>query len=104
MRSVIIAALALLSVAATGWAGWAQHRHAQAMAELATTQRALAVTQSRLDQVREAGRIAAEHRNRMATEAAQRDALIAELLSQEGADAPLSDYLRAGAGRVLAAR
>lgn len=103
MTRYLIAGLALLAVAAMGWAGWAQHRHTQARAELATTQRDLAVTVARLDQVREAGRIAQEHRSRMATEAAQRDALIAELLQQEGAHAPLSDYLRTGAGRVLAA-
>lgn len=104
MTRILIAVLAVVAVLAVGWGAWAQHRRAAIEAELAAARRSLAVTEARLDQVRAAGRIAQAHRNRMAVEAAQRDALIAELLQQEDARAPLSEYLRAGAGRVLAPR
>jgi|GEM_PF-2421229 len=102
-RYALIAAMAVALVA-MGWAMWLYSSRAEALATVARLDRSVQVLEVQREQVREAGRIAQEHRSRMASEAAQRDALIAQLLDGEGADAPVSDFLRRGAGRLFEAR
>jgi hypothetical protein len=48
----------------------------------------------------EAAEILRAHNRRLAADAAARAALIRDLQSMEGADAPLSDFLRASGGRL----
>lgn len=84
-----------------------------AVAVLLAENRATRVTaqadRAALDRARAALSVAAEaaevhrsHIKRQAAEAEEWRALVDDLTSQEGADAPLSDYLRDVAGRVLA--
>lgn len=71
-----------------------------ARAEAAEWQRRHAVAAARLAQVEDAVRIQREHIARMEAEAERWRAVAEELQSLEGADAPLSPYLRAVLDRV----
>jgi hypothetical protein len=72
----------------------------RARAEAADWKRAHAVATARLEQVEDANRVHRAHIARMEAEAARWRAVAEELQSLEGADAPLSPYLRAVLDRV----
>lgn len=72
----------------------------RARAEAAEWRARHAVAEARLAQVEEAARVHRAHLERMEREAAKWRQIAEELQSLEGADAPLSPYLRAVLDRV----
>jgi len=93
--------LALLGLAAGGLAvnAWLDARDAAARARVEAEARITAL-EAELAARAEAAAVLRAHNRRLAADAAARAALIRELQSMEGADAPLSDFLR-GAGERL---
>jgi len=67
---------------------------------LSEAQAARDLAQARAQSFEEAARVHARHVARLAEAQAEAAALDRELQEGVGADAPLSDYLRGGAGRV----
>jgi hypothetical protein len=91
-------ALAAGALVAALWAVMGQRDAARA--EAAEWQRRHAVAVAQLEQVEEAARVHRAHLDRVEAEAARWRAVAEELQSLEGADAPLSPYLRAVLDRV----
>lgn len=93
IRSYAIAALLALSLVLGGMAWRWQARATRA-------EDALASATARLQQVSEANAVHRGHLDRLQRQQAAYDALQTEFETMEGADAPLSDYLRRLDGRL----
>jgi hypothetical protein len=91
-------ALAAAGLVAALWLVWAQRDAARA--EAADWRARHAVAAARLEQVEDAARIHREHIERAEREAARWRQIAEDLQILEGADAPLSPYLRAVLDRV----
>jgi hypothetical protein len=100
-----IGALALWQ-AVSGVQGWLEGRDdatraaAEAEAALADRDARIAALEAELAARAEAAAVLRAHNRRLESLAAERAGLIRDLQSMEGADAPLSDYLRDAAGRL----
>jgi hypothetical protein len=95
-----LAATALAFAALLSWALWLRGQAIDARAEAATLSRALAGARAELAMAAEANRVHRAHIKRLEAQEAEWDAFARELQSMEGRDAPLSDHLRAVAGRL----
>jgi hypothetical protein len=94
---IIVLGLSLaLGVAAWRW----QVKSEGLAAELLAAQAALATANLQLDQLAEAAAVHRAYITQMEDEARRWTALENDLLTMEGADAPLSDYLRGAAGKL----
>ena len=77
-----------------GLAAWYYHSRTTSLSA------APSVAEARVAQVEAADAVHRAHLTRMEGEAARWDALLTDLQTMEGGNAPLSDYLRHAAGRV----
>jgi hypothetical protein len=73
---------------------------AEAEAALATRDARIVALEAEIDARADAANVLRAHARRLERVAAERADLIRDLQSMEGADAPLSDYLRDAAGRL----
>lgn len=94
------AALIIAFVALLSWALWLRGEAIDAQAEAAAVTRELHTARADLATAAEANRVHRAHIKRLEAQEAEWDALSRELQSMEGRDAPLSDHLRAAAGRL----
>lgn len=98
-RYALIAALCgLLGLGTALW--WVSGQRDAARAEVAHLARELAVAALRIQQAEDAAAVHRAWVDRMQAEAASAAATENEFLQKEGADAPLSDYLRDVLDRV----
>ncbi len=89
--AMIALCFALLSSAGAGFLQW---RNGRLRADLGAMERALAIKERQLQHEEDAARVLDAHLNRMENERRDLDAILRHLRSQEGYDAPLSDFLR----------
>lgn len=99
-RTIIALALVALLAVTAGAALWLRGQLIQAHATSAMLARDLAEARAIAAQQAEAAAVHRAHLDRMQREADQWAALGRELQEMEGRDAPLSDHLRAVAGRL----
>lgn len=99
-RAALALALVALLATATGAALWFRGQAIQAHATSARLARDLAEARAITAQAAEAAAVHRAHLDRMQREADARAALTRDLSEMEGRDAPLSDHLRAVAGRL----
>ena len=92
-RYLAIGALCL-AVLCMGAAGYLLWRNGHLREDLGAAERALAVAERQVEDARDAARVLDAHISRMGDERRDRDALLQQLRTQEGYDAPLSDFLR----------
>jgi hypothetical protein len=95
-----IAAIAIAFLGLLSWALWLRGAAIDARAEAAAVTRELNTARADLAMAAEANRVHRAHIKRLEAQEAEWDALSRELQSMEGRDAPLSDHLRAAAGRL----
>lgn len=111
LRSAAMPALLGLAVIGVGSGAvavnrWLEARDAAAVAaeraraDLATRDATIAALRAEIATRAEAAAVLRAHNDRLARVAEERATLIGELQAMEGADAPLSDYLRDAAGRL----
>lgn len=98
-RYLAIGALCL-AVLSMGAAGYLQWRNGHLREDLGAARHALAVKERQLQDAVDAARVLDAHINRMEDERRDLDATLRHLRSQEGYDAPLSDFLRDAYGRL----
>ena len=91
-------AVAAAGLAVALW--WVERDRGALKADLATAGASLASAQAALSQAEEAARVHRAYLDQAEKERAGFDKLRNELIKMEGADAPLSDYLRDAAGRL----
>ncbi len=99
-RAALALALVVLLAAAAGAVLWLRGQVIEARAAAAVLTRDLAEARAISAQAAEAAAVHRAHLDRMQREAEARAALIRDLSELEGRDAPLSDHLRAVAGRL----
>jgi len=83
--------LAVLCIGAAGFLLW---RNGQLREDLGAAERRLVVAERQVEDARDAARVLDAHISRMEEERQDRDAILRDLRTQEGYDAPLSDFLR----------
>lgn len=99
-RPWIYGGAALAFLALLSWGLWQRGAAISARSELEAVQVELAAAQAREAHAIEAGKVHRAHLARIEAQAAAAAARDAEVLGSEGADAPVSDYLRRAVDRV----
>ena len=100
LRGIATAGLIALATAAAGTLLWQRAELARSAALIVTLSRDLADTTAILAQAQAAAAVHRAHIERLAAEATAWAQLTRDLQSMEGRDAPLSDHLRAAAGKL----
>lgn len=96
--AAIGAAVAAAGLAVALW--WVERDRGALRSDLAASRASLASAQAALSQAEEAARVHRAYLDRAEKERAEFDNLRNDLIKMEGADAPLSGYLRGAAGRL----